>query len=103
LRKAWEDAPSQVHPLVNTRYDGRKWLMVGATADHVVGWDSADGQALLDRLLTWCTQPQFVVHHRWAVGDMVMFDNQGLLHRAMPYSSTSPRMMHRIMVREFAA
>ena len=102
VQKVWEDAPSGVHPLVNTRADGRKWLMVGATADHIVGWEAAESAALLDLLLAWCTQPQFVIHHRWSVGDMVMFDNQGVLHRAMPYSSTSPRMMHRIMVQQFA-
>jgi len=103
LQKAWEDAPSQVHSLVQVRPDGSSWLMVGATADHVLGVDRAESDALLARLTDWCTQPQFVIRHRWSVGDMVMFDNQGVLHRAMPYSSTSPRMMHRLMVQAFAA
>lgn len=103
VRLAWEDAPKGLHPLVNTRADGRKWLMVGSTTDFIVGMDPAESRALLDRLAAWCTQPQFVLHHRWSVGDMVLFDNQGVLHRAMPYSSTSPRMMHRFMVQEFAA
>ncbi len=103
VQKAWEDAPSGVHPLVNTRYDGRKWLMVGNTSEQIIGMQPDESRALLDRLVAWCTQPRFVLHHRWSVGDMVMFDNQGVLHRAMPYSSTSPRMMHRIMVQQFAA
>ena len=77
--------------------------MVGATADHVIDMDPAESRALLDRLDAWVTQPQFVLRHRWTQGDLVMFDNQGVLHRAMPYSSDSPRMMHRIMVQQFAA
>ena len=100
VQKAWEDAPSHEHSLVNERPDGRRWLMVGSTAEYIVGWDPAESRSLLDRLTEWCTQPQFVVRHRWSVGDMVMFDNRGVLHRALPYSSTSPRMMHRLMVRE---
>jgi alpha-ketoglutarate-dependent taurine dioxygenase len=102
VQKAWEDAPSGVHPLVNTRADGRKWLMVGSTAEQIIGMEPEASRALLEGLTEWCTRPQFVIHHRWSVGDMVMFDNQGVLHRAMPYSTTSPRMMHRIMVQSLA-
>lgn len=102
VRASWNDAPSRVHPLAVTRYDGRKWLMVGATADQVIGMDPAESRALLDRLDEWVTQPQFVLRHRWTQGDLVMFDNQGVLHRAMPYSAESPRLMHRIMVQAFA-
>lgn len=102
VQKAWEDAPSHEHSLVNERPDGRRWLMVGSTAEHIVGWNPTESRSLLDRLTEWCTQPQFVMRHRWSVGDMVMFDNRGVLHRALPYASTSPRMMHRLMVREFS-
>ena len=55
-------------------------------------------QALLDRLLEWSTQPQFVVRHHWRRGDLVIWDNTGLLHRARPYSSDSPRLMHRTTI-----
>ncbi|HEY2562634.1 MAG TPA: TauD/TfdA family dioxygenase [Acidimicrobiales bacterium] len=33
--------------------------------------------------------------HQWDVGDMVIWDNRGVLHRALPYDPTSPRDMHR--------
>jgi alpha-ketoglutarate-dependent taurine dioxygenase len=98
VQASWNDAPSRVHPLAVERYDGRKWLMVGATTDHVIGMDPAESRALLDRMDAWVTQPQFVLRHRWTQGDLVMFDNQGVLHRAMQYSAESPRLMHRIMV-----
>ena len=43
----------------------------------------ADGRALLDRLLEHTTQPRFVYAHRWRRGDLVMWDNRCLLHRAL--------------------
>ncbi|WP_242424010.1 TauD/TfdA family dioxygenase, partial [Frankia sp. EI5c] len=51
--------------------------------------------ALLDRLLAWATQPEFVVRHSWHPGDLVIWDNTGLLHRALPYGESSSRLMHR--------
>ena len=57
-----------------------------------------ESQALLSRLLDWATQPQFTLSHSWHEGDLVIFDNTGLLHRAMPYSADSPRLMHRATV-----
>jgi alpha-ketoglutarate-dependent taurine dioxygenase len=36
-----------------------------------------------------------VYHHEWKVGDVVVWDNRGVLHRALPYDPGSPRDMHR--------
>ena len=94
----WARVPSREHPLVWTRDNGRKSLLVGATAGEVVGRSPEEGRALLDRLLEWATQPQFVVRHHWRRGDLVIWDNTGLLHRARPYSSDSPRLMHRTTI-----
>jgi alpha-ketoglutarate-dependent taurine dioxygenase len=70
-------------------------MLLGATAQDIVGVDPDEGRALLARLEEWSTQPQFVLRHHWRRGDLVMFDNTGLLHRAMPFEPTSPRLMHR--------
>lgn len=94
-RAKWNRAPAREHPLVWRRRDGRDSLLIGATAGDVVGMDHAGGRALLDELLEWCTQPQFVLRHRWHVGDLVVWDNTGMLHRAIPYEPTSRRLMHR--------
>jgi alpha-ketoglutarate-dependent taurine dioxygenase len=94
-RAAWAKVPSREHPLVWTRRNGRKSLLVGATTDHVVGMRPDESRKLLDRLLAWATQPEFVVRHKWTQGDLVAWDNTGMLHRAMPYDPTSPRLMHR--------
>jgi hypothetical protein len=46
---------------------------------------------------SWCLDAleARVYRHRWDVGDMVIWDNPGVLHRALPYDPTSPRDMHR--------
>jgi alpha-ketoglutarate-dependent taurine dioxygenase len=91
----WNRAPSREHPLVWTHRDGRKSLLIGATAGEIVGLSEQDGRVVLDRILAWATQSQFVLHHRWRVGDLVVWDNTGMLHRATPYEPTSRRLMHR--------
>jgi alpha-ketoglutarate-dependent taurine dioxygenase len=94
-RAAWDRVPSREHPLVWTRRSGRKSLLVGATTDHVVGLPADESRALLDRLLAWCAQPRFTLRHHWQPGDLVAWDNTGMLHRALPYEPTSPRLLHR--------
>lgn len=91
----WRMRPAKEHPLVWTHRSGRRSLVLGATTDHVVGMSDADGRALLDDLLARATVPERVYRHEWQVGDVVIWDNRGVLHRALPYDPTSPRDMHR--------
>jgi alpha-ketoglutarate-dependent taurine dioxygenase len=81
-----------------THRSGRKSLVLGASADYVVGMDLDQGRALLAELLDRATQPELVYSHRWSVGDTVIWDNNGVLHRAAPYDSSSPREMLRTTV-----
>lgn len=94
-RAAWDRVPARQHPLVWKRSTGRKSLVLGATAGEVVGWSPERGRELLDRLLTWVTQPRFTLRHTWRRGDLVIWDNTGMLHRALPFEPTSVRLMHR--------
>jgi alpha-ketoglutarate-dependent taurine dioxygenase len=94
-RAMWAKIPERVHPLVWRRRDGATSLVLGATAREVVGMAPEEGRALLDRLLDWATQPRFVLRHRWRRGDLVVWNNTGVLHRAMPFEPTSPRRLHR--------
>lgn len=94
-RAAWDRVPVREHPLVWTRRNGRRSMLLGATAGHIVGWPEDRGRALLDRLLDWSTQPRFALRHHWRRGDLVLWDNTGMLHRAVPYAPTSPRLLHR--------
>ncbi|MFJ4781934.1 TauD/TfdA dioxygenase family protein [Streptomyces sp. NPDC088794] len=94
-RAAWDRNPAREHPLVWTRRSGRRSLLIGATAGEVVGREAKEGRELLDRLLDWATRPEFTLRHRWRQGDLVIWDNTGMLHRALPYGEASARLMHR--------
>ena len=94
----WRSRPMTEHPLVWTHRTGRRSLVLGASADHVVGMDLDEGRALLDGLLARATRPERVYRHVWSVGDTVIWDNRGVLHRAAPYDPTSPREMYRTTV-----
>ena len=94
----WRRRKTSVHPLVWTHRDGRRSLVLGASADHVVDLDVDEGRALLDDLLARATRPERVYRHTWSVGDTVIWDNRGVLHRAVPYDAASPREMLRTTV-----
>jgi alpha-ketoglutarate-dependent taurine dioxygenase len=95
---AWSAHEPKEHPLVWHHKNGRKSLILSTSGNHVVGMDKEEGEALLDRLMAWATQPQFVYRHKWQVGDIVMWDNTGTMHRAMDYPKDSPRLHHRTTV-----
>lgn len=94
----WQSRPTHEHPLVWTHRSGRKSLVLGASADYVVGMDLAEGRALLADLLERATAPDRVYSHVWSVGDTVIWDNRGVLHRAAPYDPASRREMLRTTV-----
>ena len=90
------------HPLVRTHPDtGSKALYLGNHASHICGMPKAEGTALLEELLEHATQRQFVYAHRWRKGDLVMWDNRCLLHRAVANYDMGKyrRVMHRSVVK----
>lgn len=91
----WRSFPNRAHNLVWTHRSGRTSLVIGSHASHVIGMDRAASDALLGEVLDWATQPRFVYQHHWRVGDLVIWDNTSLLHRALPYRADSGRLMHR--------
>ena len=90
-------APKE-HPLVWRHRNERRSLITSTSAAEIVGMDPAEGEALLQRMMDWATQPQFVYRHKWHLGDVVMWDNTGTMHRAMPYAEDSGRLLHRTTV-----
>lgn len=77
------DAPPMSHPLVRTHPDtGRPCLFMGEHASHFEGRPMAEGRARLAALEAHATQDRFVYRHRWRPGDVLMWDNRCLLHRA---------------------
>lgn len=91
----WQRMKPKSHPLVWKHQSGRRSLVLGATASHVDGMGLEEGRALLCRVLEWATQPQFVYQHEWQLGDLLIWDNTGVMHRVLPYAFDSGRMLHR--------
>ncbi|WP_405182946.1 TauD/TfdA family dioxygenase [Nocardia sp. NBC_01377] len=91
----WARWPLREYPLVWNHENGRRSLVFGATAAHVVDMDLDEGKALLLDLEQRATAPDRVYRHTWTVGDMVMWDNRGLVHRACEFDRSEPRRMHR--------
>jgi alpha-ketoglutarate-dependent sulfate ester dioxygenase len=94
----WRSRRPHEHPLVWTHRSGRKSLVLGASADYVVGMDLDEGRALLAELLERATAPDNAYSHTWSIGDTVIWDNRGVLHRAAPYDPHSAREMLRTTV-----
>lgn len=94
----WQKSPTKSCPMVWTHQSGRKSLLLGATADYVIGLPVEESRALLARLRDWATQARYVYRHEWQLGDLLMWDNTGTMHRALPYAADSGRLMHRTVL-----
>jgi alpha-ketoglutarate-dependent taurine dioxygenase len=98
--KRWDAVfPPTEHPLVWHQKDGRTSLLIGCTALGVPEMEEKAGADFLEELVDFCTTEQFVYRHKWRKGDMVMFNNPGLLHRSTPYDKASGRIMHRTTIK----
>jgi len=96
------ELPPVDHPLVRTHPEtGHQALYLGNHATGIAGLPEAESTALLDELLAHATQPRFTYAHRWRAGDLVVWDNRCLLHRAVAnYEMTKyRRIMHRNVVK----
>jgi alpha-ketoglutarate-dependent taurine dioxygenase len=91
----WREKPDREHPLVWQHRSGRLSLVIGLTASHVVGMNRRESSALLADLVERATGPERIYRHVWSVGDLVIWDNTGVMHRACPYDRFSAREMHR--------
>ncbi len=90
------------HPLVRTHPEsGRKAIYLNPIrTEGIVGMEEAEALSLLDELLTHATQPQYQYRHQWHRGDMVMWDNRCLLHKANgDYDMDQVRYLYRVMLK----
>ena len=75
-------------------------LYLGAHARAIEGMREAASRALIDRLVAFAGEARFVYSHRWASGDVLVWDNRAVMHRATPFAASGER---RRMVRTTVA
>jgi taurine dioxygenase len=93
------------HPLVRTIPEtGRKALFMGEHAAYFDGLPEDVGRVRLEQLTAHAIDERFVYRHQWKAGDMLMWDNRCLLHRANPNFDAArfPRVLQRTCVRGMA-
>lgn len=93
--ETWLSYPRREHPLVWQHKCGRKSLVLSTSGSHIVGMHPVESRALLDRLMRHATQDKYVYRHEWQMGDLVLWDNTGTMHRVRPYDADSGRQLHR--------
>lgn len=92
---------SVVHPLVRTHPEtGRKALYINPIRiEEIIGMPEPEALALLDELLEHATQEKFQYRHKWKAGDVVIWDNRCLLHKANgDYPVSEVRYLYRLML-----
>jgi alpha-ketoglutarate-dependent taurine dioxygenase len=89
------DTPPPLRPLVKVHPEtGRRALTIGRHAFGVAGLSEAQSQALLEELEAAACRPPHVWAHRWRPGDVALWDNRRLMHRAQPWDLTRPRVLY---------
>lgn len=83
----------RTHPVT-----GRKSLYLSSHAGGIVGWPVPEARGFLRDLIEHATRREFVYSHKWAVGDLVMWDNRQTMHRGRPFPAHEVRDVRRTTV-----
>ncbi|MFY0611186.1 MAG: TauD/TfdA family dioxygenase [Hyphomicrobiaceae bacterium] len=92
---------SVTHPLVRTHPEtGRKSLYLNPVRiESIIGMSDAEALPLLEELLLHAVDEHFQYRHQWQQGDLVLWDNRCLLHKANgDYDNTQTRYLYRVML-----
>lgn len=92
--------PPVDHPIIRTHPEtGRKCIFLGDHAWRIEGMALEDGRALIEELNGKIIDAQRVHTHHWQVGDLILWDNRCMLHKAEPYDTESEaRVLRRCTV-----
>ena len=91
------------HPIIRTHPEtGRKALYFDpGKILRIEGMDEAESDATIDELVGYMIQPDAEYHHKWRVGDIVIYDNRCSYHRAAgDYPPEEERIHWRVSIKE---
>ncbi|TMH71887.1 MAG: TauD/TfdA family dioxygenase [Betaproteobacteria bacterium] len=91
------------HPvIIEHPVSGEPALYLGRRRNaYVMGLELAESERLLDEI--WSYVDSAVYRHRWALGDVVLWDNRTTMHRRDAFNAKARRVMHRTQVKGSAA
>lgn len=87
------------HPIVIAHpVSGDKCLYLGRRRNaYIMGLDLAESERLLDEI--WTYVDAVVYKHRWALRDVVLWDNRTTMHRRDAFDPRARRVMHRTQIK----
>jgi len=90
----FHDKGTPLRPIVKTHPEtGRKSIYTGRHAHDIPGMSKEASKSLLDKLMEDACQPPRLYKHSWTPGDLVVWDNRCLMHRARPFDMHGPRVL----------
>ncbi|HTR57485.1 MAG TPA: TauD/TfdA family dioxygenase [Casimicrobiaceae bacterium] len=88
--------PPVDHPIVRTHPEtGRKCFYLGDHAEYIVGMPYDEGRALIEELNAMAVHPDLTYEHHWTAGELLVWDNRCVMHRATPYDPATQRRVIR--------
>jgi alpha-ketoglutarate-dependent 2,4-dichlorophenoxyacetate dioxygenase len=93
----WSEAELSRFPPVDRPFihlhaeSGRRAVCLASHIAHLSGVTDDETRAIVTDLTARATRPELVYAHRWAVGDLVLWDNRCMMHRGRPYDALRHR------------
>jgi taurine dioxygenase len=87
------------HPIVVEHpVSGDRGLYLGRRRNaYILGLEVAESERLLDEIWSYVEAAVYV--HKWALGDLVLWDNRTTMHRRDAFDPKSRRVMHRTQIK----
>jgi len=90
------ERPPVDHPIVRTHPEtGRKCIFLGDHAEYILGMDYDAGRALIEELNALAVHADLTYRHRWSPGQLILWDNRCVMHRATEYDPATQRRVIR--------
>ena len=91
--------PDQKWPAVTKNpVNGREALYIASHTFKIDGMDQGPSATLIDELTAFVTQDRYVYRHKWQTGDVLIWDQRAVLHRATPWDYDQPRKLSSLCV-----
>jgi taurine dioxygenase len=90
------EVPPVDHPIVRTHPEtGKKCIFLGDHAEYILGMEYHQGRALIEELNAAAVHVDLTYEHRWTPGELIVWDNRCVMHRATPFDTARERRVIR--------